>query len=112
MAFHAAATLGDWGPREDFDRGNVQGTHNALAAARRAGVRRFVHVGTEAALLAGQPLVDVDETAPLRPDSKAPYSATKARAEQAVRDANGPELETVVGAVPKAEILKRIDALK
>jgi nucleoside-diphosphate-sugar epimerase len=96
VAFHAAATLGDWGRREDFERGNVQGTHNALAAARRAGVRRFVHVGTEAALLAGQPLVDVDETAPLRPDSKAPYSATKARAEQAVRDANGAELETVV----------------
>ena len=29
----------------------------ALAAARDAGVRRFVHVGTEAALLAGEPLV-------------------------------------------------------
>jgi nucleoside-diphosphate-sugar epimerase len=96
VAFHAAAALGDWGRREDFERSNVQGTRNALEAARRAGVRRFVQVGTEAALLAGQPLVDVDETAPLRPDSKALYSATKARAEQAVRDANGPDLETVV----------------
>ena len=37
--------------------------------------------------MAGEPLVQVDETAPLRPDSKAPYPATKARAEQAVRDA-------------------------
>jgi nucleoside-diphosphate-sugar epimerase len=94
--FHAAATLGEWGRREDFERGNVQGTRNALGAAREAGVGRFVHVGTEAALLAGQPLVGADETVPLRPDSKALYSATKARAEQAVRDANGSGLETVV----------------
>lgn len=94
--FHAAAALGEWGRREDFERGNVQGTRNALAAARDAGVRRFVHVGTEAALMNGQPLVNVDETAPLRPDSKALYSATKAQAEQLVRDANGEGLETVV----------------
>jgi nucleoside-diphosphate-sugar epimerase len=96
LAFHAAAALGEWGRRKDFERGNVQGTRNALEAARRAGVRRFVHVGTEAALLAGEPLVNVDETAPLRPDSKAPYPATKALAEQAVREANGDGLETVV----------------
>jgi nucleoside-diphosphate-sugar epimerase len=96
VAFHAAAALGEWGRREDFERGNVRGTRNALEAARRAGVRRFVHVGTEAALLAGEPLVDVDETAPLRPDSRALYSATKAQAEQAVREANGDGLETVV----------------
>ena len=96
LAFHAAAALGEWGRREDFERGNVQGTGNALEAARRAGVRRFVHVGTEAALMAGEPLVNVDETAPLRPDSKALYPATKAQAEQAVRAANGDGLETVV----------------
>jgi nucleoside-diphosphate-sugar epimerase len=95
-AFHAAATLGDWGTREEFERGNVEGTRNALQASREAGVRRFVHVGTEAALLAGQPLINVDETAPLRPDSPALYSATKARAEQLVLDANGDGFETVV----------------
>jgi nucleoside-diphosphate-sugar epimerase len=96
VAFHAAAHLGDWGRREDFERDNVEGTRNALTAARQAGVRRFVHVGTEAVLLAGKPLVEVDERAPLRFDSKALYSSTKARAEEAVLEANGPELETVV----------------
>jgi nucleoside-diphosphate-sugar epimerase len=96
LAFHAAATLGDWGTREDFEQGNVTGTHNVLRACEDAGVRRLVHVGTEAALLAGKPLVDVDETAPLRPDSPALYSATKARAEQAVLAANSERLETVV----------------
>ncbi len=96
LAFHAAAQLGDWGSREDFERGNVEGTANALAACEAAGARRFVHVGTEAALLAGRPLLEVDETAPLRPDSRALYSATKARAEQAVLRANRDGFETVV----------------
>lgn len=96
IAFHCAAHLGDWGTREEFERGNVQGTRNALAAARQAGLRRFVHVGTEAALLAGEPLVEVDERAPLRFDSPALYSSTKARAEEAVIEANHDGLETLV----------------
>jgi nucleoside-diphosphate-sugar epimerase len=96
IAFHCAAHLGDWGTRDEFERGNVQGTRNALAAARQAGLRRFVHVGTEAALLVGQPLVEVDERAPLRFDSPVLYSATKARAEEAVIEANRDGLETVI----------------
>jgi nucleoside-diphosphate-sugar epimerase len=96
LAFHLAAHLGDSGPWEEFERGNVDGTRNALDGCARAGVRRFVHCGTEAALMAGQPLIQVDETAPLRPDSPAPYPATKAKAEQAVRDANREGFETVV----------------
>jgi nucleoside-diphosphate-sugar epimerase len=95
-AFHLAAHLGEWGALADFERGNVAGTRSALAACAEAGVRRFVHCGTEAALMAGEPLIHVDETAPLRPDSKAPYSATKAKAELAVREANRPGFETVV----------------
>lgn len=96
LAFHAAAQLGDWGTREEFERGNVQGTQNALSACADAGVRRFVHVGTEAALLAGQPLVNADETWPLRPDSPALYSSTKAKAERLVLRANREGFETVV----------------
>jgi nucleoside-diphosphate-sugar epimerase len=96
LAFHLAAKVGDWGPWEEFERGNVEGTRNALSACAEAGVRRFVHCGTEAALMDGEPLVDVDETAPLRPDSPAPYAATKARAEQAVQGANRGGFETVV----------------
>lgn len=95
VAFHLAAHLGEWGEWEDFERGNVEGTRNALDACAEAGVRRFVHCGTEAALMAGEPLVGVDETAPLRPDSPAPYPSTKARAELAVREANREGFETV-----------------
>lgn len=96
LAFHLAAHVSEWGPWEEFERVNVEGTRNALAACAEAGVGRFVHCGTEAALMAGEPLVGVDETAPLRPDSKAPYAATKAKAEQAVRNANRGDFETVV----------------
>ena len=96
IAFHLAAHVGQWGSREEFVAGNVTGTQNALAACRDAGVRRFVHRGTEAALLAGEPLREVDETAPLRPDSKALFAATKALAEQAVRAASADGFATVV----------------
>jgi nucleoside-diphosphate-sugar epimerase len=96
VAFHAAAKLGDWGDPDEFERLNVRGTENVIAACREAGVRRLVHVGTEAALMAGQPLVNVNEDAPLRPDSPVLYSSSKAKAEQRVRDANGDGLETVV----------------
>ena len=96
VVFHLAAHLGEWGPWEDFERGNVEGTRNMLEVCEQANVRRFVHCGTEAALMAGEPLVQVDETAPLRPDSRAPYPATKAKAEQLVRDASAEGFETVV----------------
>jgi nucleoside-diphosphate-sugar epimerase len=96
VVFHAAAQLGEWGSRTEFEQGNVAGTRNALRAARSGGARRFVHVGTEAALMHGEPLVNVDERAPVRPDSKALYSATKAEAEIEVKNANGADLETVV----------------
>lgn len=96
VAFHAAAKVEDWGDPAEFERVNVGGTRNTVEACRRAGVHRLVHVGTEAALMAGQPLVRVDEDAPLRPDSPALYSSSKAAAEQVVRAANGGGIETVV----------------
>jgi nucleoside-diphosphate-sugar epimerase len=96
VAFHCAAKVEDWGDPEDFERLNVFGTQNALDACIAAGVTRFVHAGTEASLTVGQPLVNVNEDAPLRPDSPILYAASKARAEQRVRAANGDGIETVV----------------
>jgi nucleoside-diphosphate-sugar epimerase len=96
VAFHAAAKLGQTGDWDEFRRVNVQGTQELIAACRRGGVKRLVHVGTEAALLKGQPLVAADERTPLAFDSPAPYSATKAEAEAAVIGANSGGLETVV----------------
>jgi nucleoside-diphosphate-sugar epimerase len=95
LAFHAAAAVMQWGPRSEFTAANVDGTRAALAGCRAAGVKRFVHVGTEAALLAGKPLVNVNEDAPLRPDSKAYYASTKAQAELFVRRASGEAFQTI-----------------
>jgi nucleoside-diphosphate-sugar epimerase len=99
VTFHVAAKAGDGATRSDWDafrRVNVEGTKAVLAASRAAGVRRVVHVGTEAALLHGQPLVMADERTPLAFGSPSPYPATKAAAEAAVISANGDGLETIV----------------
>ena len=96
VVFHAAAKVEDWGDPRDFERVNVQGTRNVLRAAREGRARRLVHVGTEAALLAGRPLVGADESAPLRPDSPAMYSWSKARAEiEVLTGPPGPEAVVV-----------------
>ena len=95
---HCAAYVEEWGPRLDYWRVNVDGTKRLLEAAKRAGVKRFVHIGTEAALFRGQDMVNVDETYPLALNSPFPYSRTKAYAEKTVREANDPMhgFETIV----------------
>lgn len=88
VVVHAAAYVKEWGLWETYEEINVQGTHNILSAAKQAGVKRFIHIGTESALFLGQDLIDVDEEYPLAPYSEYPYSSTKAKAEKAVIAAN------------------------
>ena len=95
VLFHLAAETDLSADRARHELVSVSGTEAAVDAARFAKVPRFVHCGSEAAILAGEPLVDVDETAPLRPDSEAAYCAVKAEAEKIVLDANAPDFATV-----------------
>jgi nucleoside-diphosphate-sugar epimerase len=95
VLFHLAAETDIAADRERHEQVTVGGTRAAVDAARAASVPRFVHCGSEAALLAGDPLLEADETAPLRPDSEAAYCAVKAVAEQTVLDANAPGFATV-----------------
>jgi nucleoside-diphosphate-sugar epimerase len=69
--FHLAAETDIDAPLERHELVTVRGTGAAVEAACSAGVPRFVHCGSEAVLLAGEPLIEADETAPLRPDSPA-----------------------------------------
>jgi nucleoside-diphosphate-sugar epimerase len=85
---HCAAYVEEWGPWEDYWRVNVDGTKELLVAAKGADVKRFIHIGTEAALFHGQHMRGVDEHYPLSLNSPYPYARTKAHAEKAVREAN------------------------
>jgi len=96
VVFHSAAYVKDHGPRAEYFAVNVDGTRNVLAAARAAGVHRFVHVGTEAVLADGKPIVRADETRPRTTHPAGLYPLTKGLAEEAVLAANGDGLETVV----------------
>ncbi len=92
---HCAAYVEEWGTRDDFWKGNVEGTTRMLDVARRAGVGRFIHIGTEAALFDGHDLVDIDETFPYPTRQRYLYSETKAEAERRVLAANRDGFTTI-----------------
>lgn len=64
---------------------SVEGTRQLLAVAREAGVRRFVHMGTEAVLFVGQPMIEIDESYPYPEKHRFLYSESKAVIEQLVQ---------------------------
>lgn len=92
---HCAAFVEEWGTREQFWAANVDGTRQLLEVARRAGVKRFVHVSSEAVLFAGEDLDSVDETHPYPERQRFLYSETKAEAERLVLAASGPDFTTI-----------------
>src|SRR5262245_58782688 len=90
-----AADLGRDGER--LRRVNVGGPANAVAAARRAGVRRLVHVSTIAAVGASTTPTPLDETADWNLGGcGVAYVESKRRAEESALAANGGGLEVVV----------------
>lgn len=94
--FHSAAYVGDWGRYEDFYQDNVVGTENVLSAARRAKVSRFVHVGTEAVLVGGERIINVDERRAKPVNPLGLYPITKGMAEDVVIKANSAEMAAMV----------------
>jgi nucleoside-diphosphate-sugar epimerase len=95
VVFHSAAYVKNWGTRADFFEVNVRGTENVLEAARASGVKRLVHVSSEAVLVDGTPLVNVDEKRPLPEKPLGNYPATKNAAERLVLSVNSPEFTTI-----------------
>ncbi len=95
-AHHCAACAEDWEDLATFERVNVDGTRAVLEAARAAGVRKVVHVSTEAVYLDGSPIVGVTESRAL-PERPLPgYPASKGAAERLVLQANSRSLATVI----------------
>lgn len=93
---HAAADTGQTSGNAAQERINVDGTRLLFRLARDRGVRRAVHVSTEAVLADGAPLVRVDETTRFPEKFAGGYSRSKALAEQAALDGNGGGLDVMV----------------
>lgn len=94
---HAAARFRFAGPRAPYFRTNVDGTVALLKAAEAAGARTFVHVSAAGVVMddRGSPMRDLDESAPIRPDSFSAYLASKAQGEAAVLAADRPGFRTI-----------------
>ncbi len=92
---HLAAKVAVTGPWRDFAAVNVAGTANALAAARAAGVGRFVQVSSPSVGHAGRSLVGVG-AAPADPAAaRGHYARSKAQAELIALAADSPGLAVV-----------------
>lgn len=80
------------GTAEAFQRVNVDGIHNLLAACQNHGVRGLVYISSIAVLDHFRDHVDVDETEPLPPleQYRSPYDRSKRLGEDAVLAADRP----------------------
>lgn len=83
-------------PLADAERINLIGAENVLAAAREAGVKRLVHLSTEAVTRGREPRSYVDEKYPQPARFLDAVSETSALAEDLVTAASGGGIETVV----------------
>lgn len=86
VCVHCAALSSPWGSRAAFDAANIEGTRTALALARAAGCRRFVHVSTPSVYFRFADQIAVREDSPLPPPVNA-YAASKRAAEALVLEA-------------------------
>lgn len=84
IIIHVAAFTKEWGTKEEFWETTVQGTKQLLEIAQEAGIKRFLHISTEAVLFVGRDLNNIDETYPYPIKSKFLYSESKLEAEKLV----------------------------
>ena len=97
IVIHAAAMVESWGDRKEFWHTNVEGTRQLVNIAKAAGVKRFIHISTEAVLWTGKNLIDIDENTPYSTSTSFLYGETKREAEKLVVVANETGLfETIV----------------
>ncbi|MCP4442494.1 MAG: NAD-dependent epimerase/dehydratase family protein [Aureispira sp.] len=97
LIIHSAAFVEEWGTRQQFWQANVEGTRQLLDVAKKAGVKKFMHISTEATLFNGQDMIDIDENYPYPDSTPFLYSETKREAEKLVIKANQQDqFETVV----------------
>lgn len=84
---HSAALSSPWGRPEEFYSANVIGTENVLKAARKAGVKRVVHISSPSIYVDFTDRENIREDAPLPEVPLNDYIRTKKIAEQKVDQA-------------------------
>jgi len=91
VVFHVAALFKMWGKQKEFNAVNVEGTRTLVeSAVDTPSVRKVIMVSAGAVVQGDpEPLVNIDEHVPVQQRSFAPYSASKAAAEQILLAANG-----------------------
>jgi 2-alkyl-3-oxoalkanoate reductase len=92
---HLAARVGATGRWKDFEQANVAGTAAVVEAARRAGVRSFVHVSSPAVAHAGHALVGAPAGAADARATRGHYATSKAMAEAAALGASSDAMPVV-----------------
>ena len=94
VVFHVAAVAGIWGPWERFHSINTMGTKNVLLGCLQKGVPRLVYSSSPSVTFDGSDQCNVTESEPYPKKWLCHYPRSKALAEKAVLDANGPKLQT------------------
>jgi nucleoside-diphosphate-sugar epimerase len=92
---HLAARVGATGSWTEFERTNVFGTTVVLEAARRSGVRSFVHVSSPAVAHTGRSLVGAPSDAADPWAATGHYARSKAAAEILALDASSDGMSVV-----------------
>ncbi|MGW8314273.1 MAG: NAD-dependent epimerase/dehydratase family protein [Bacteroidales bacterium] len=95
LVIHAAAIV-DWGTRseEEIMGVNVEGTRNVVDACRENGVKALVFTSSLDVLFSGNPLREVDESAPYPEKHGSSYCVSKYLAEKLVLESNGNGMKT------------------
>ncbi|PZE65962.1 NAD(P)-dependent oxidoreductase [Curtobacterium sp. MCBD17_021] len=92
---HLAAKVSLAGDPADFVRVNVDGTRDLLAAAREAGVARFVFVSSPSVAHTGESIAGDDATPASPGSARGDYARTKAAAELLALAADAPGFAVV-----------------
>ncbi|MEO6519249.1 MAG: NAD(P)-dependent oxidoreductase [Pseudoxanthomonas sp.] len=93
---HCAALSSPWGTAESFSRANVLATRRLLAASRRAGVRRFIHLGSPSIYFRFQDQYGIGEDFAPPPRWITEYARSKWESELCVRAAAAEGLQALV----------------
>jgi 2-alkyl-3-oxoalkanoate reductase len=93
--FHTAAKAGLWGTEQEYQRTNVDGTRNLIAACREQGSRRMIYTSSPSVVFTGRDMENADESLPYSERYDAPYPRSKARAEQMILESNSESLATL-----------------